>query len=81
MCVGIDGFFSFLFSIIGYLGADDTVLYQPIEKEEIKNGQWMGVSVKSQGVNGSVIFFHFYHNIGQILFIGFSSVVSCPYIH
>ncbi|XP_031627907.1 integrin alpha-PS1 isoform X2 [Contarinia nasturtii] len=35
--------------------SDDVDLKPPLEKQEIKNGQWMGVTVRSQGLAGKVL--------------------------
>lgn len=29
-------------------------LMEPLENQEIKNGQWLGVTVRSQGIGGKV---------------------------
>jgi hypothetical protein len=34
---------------------DDYQLNEPLADSEIKNGQWMGVTVRSQGAGGKVI--------------------------
>lgn len=37
-----------------YILAEDSDELKPPLKDEIKNGQWMGVTVQSQGVGGMV---------------------------
>lgn len=45
------------FNFSGHPVSDDedvSDLMPPLQRQEIKNGQWMGVTVRSQGIGGKV---------------------------